>query len=217
MQKIYRQLDEIKNKLRDITLHQQSIKQQYEDAIQKRDILNDDVLQAKKARIIIQNAAMQTQNNLRYHISDLCTNGMHSIDPQWPKFVAEFETRRNKTELDLLFEENDTRQTPKASSGFGVVDIATICLRFSIWSLNKNRPFFALDEPFKNLSRNHSDSASKMLRLMCDKLGLQILMVSHDKNIVNFADRSFQCKKMAGVSKVIVVDEDIQVRKRRTR
>lgn len=205
---IYDDLDDIKDRVKKIVDQQKSTIQQREEAKKRQAKLNRDVLAAKKARIVIQHVAMTTQNNLKYHIANLCTNGMHSINPTWPEFIANFETRRNKTELDLLFEEKGVQQQPKASSGFGPVDIATLCLRFSIWTLNKNRPFFVLDEPFKHLSKNHSDSASKMLRLMCDRLGLQVLMVSHDDNIVNFANKNFLCKKSGDISKVTVMDAD---------
>ncbi len=145
----------------------------------------------KKAQILIQLVAQKTQTNLKYHICNLVTTALKSISSEYPKFAIDIESRRNQTEIDMSFEENEIKQDPLASSGFGAVNIACYALIMAIWCLNKNRPFFAADEPFRDLSEDKTHKASSMLKMMCEKLGMQQLIVSHDRDIGNYANRIF--------------------------
>lgn len=147
------------------------------------------------ARAVLQEVAQQTQDNLKYKLSSLVTIAMQSIFDGPASFEVVIEQRRNQTELDFFVNEFDILQEPLESSGHGLVDIISLALRISYWSLKKNRKTFILDEPFRNLSRDHSVSASKMLKMLCDKLELQIIMVSHDTEITNFADKIFHVSK----------------------
>ena len=82
-------------------------------------------------------------------------------------------------EVDFLFSEFGKKQIPKESSGGGAIDIAENGLVLSVWSLNKNRASFIKDEPFSQLSKDHSQSASKMIKMLCDRLKIQIIICRH--------------------------------------
>jgi DNA repair exonuclease SbcCD ATPase subunit len=170
---------------------------------EKKEQSKIDLEAAEKARIIFQKVAKKTQDNLKYRISNLVTTALHSIDKTWPEFKINIETRRNQSEIDFLFLENGKEQDLLDASGHGTVDIAADALKVSIWSLNKNRPAFIKDEPFRNLSSNYSQPASKMLKMLCDKLNIQNIIVSHDTEITDFADRVINVKKIGLKSKCI--------------
>ena len=158
-----------------------------------------------EARVILQETAAQTQKNLRYHISSLVTMAIQAIFGEGLEFKMAIEQRRNQTEIDFFVEEFGNLQEPLDSNGFGLVDIISLALRVSYWSLKKNRKTFILDEPFRNLSRDHSRAASKLLKTLCEKLGLQIIIVSHDTEITSYADKVFQVEKVGKRSVVSVV------------
>ena len=168
----------------------------------KREATEKRLSAVKKAHIIIQAVAEQTQNNLTFHISKLVTTALSSVDKDFPSFVMNIVSRRNQTEVDFLFEEFGKQQEPKDSSGGGSIDIAADSLNMSVWSLNKNRPCFIKDEPFRNLSRDHSVKASKMVKMMCDRLGIQIIMVSHDEEMPTYADAIFDVGKVGKITYV---------------
>ena len=157
---------------------------------------------AEKARIVIQEVARLTQENLRFRISNLVTTALLSIRKDWPEFEMAIESRRNQSEIDFFFVEDGQLQDPLESNGYGVVDVAATALNISVWSLNKNRPVFIKDEPFKHLSKDNSKAASKMLKMLCDKLGIQIIMVSHDQEITDHADKIFRVSKKSLISQV---------------
>ena len=163
-----------------------------------RENLNEQTLRksyAENARVVIQEVAVRTQQNLQYHISAIVTNAIKSVDPDWPEYEIEFVTRRNRTECDILFVEGEARQHPLDSSGGGAKDIASFAQRVSYWTLKRNRPTLVLDEPFRDVSPDRQDRVSEMLSDVCNKLGLQIVMVSHAENINVAADKTFLTTK----------------------
>lgn len=156
----------------------------------------------KKARAIIQTVAQETQRNLEYHISDPVTASIRSVLPDKINFIARIEIRRGKTECDLLFEEFGEEYKPLKGSGYGAVNIACFTERICFWSLKKNRPTFILDEPFRDVSPDFQYKVSQMVKELSEKLGIQIIMVSHAEDINIAADKTFVTKKTGKITEV---------------
>jgi len=157
---------------------------------------------AEKARLIFQLVAKKTQENLEFHISKLVTTALAAVFPDNIEFVVRIETRRNKTECDLLFKEFGQEYKPLDGSGFGAVDIASFALRIAFWSLKKNRPTMILDEPFRHLSSDLQGKASEMIKMISEKLNMQIIMTSHQVGIDQCADKMFVVEKQGMFSTV---------------
>ena len=156
---------------------------------------------ALKARALIQEISQQTQKELEFHISNLVTLAISIVFPDENiNFVVRFEKRRNKTECDLLFEENGNEYKPLEGSGYGTVDVAAFALRLALWSLNPSMEIMILDEPFRDVSPDLQDRVGEMVKSLSDKLGLQIIMVSHAEDVNIQADKTFVIKKKNGIS-----------------
>ena len=156
------------------------------------------------AREIIRQVAVFTQEQLSFHLEDIVSNAMESVFDHPYKFKVKFETSRNKTECVLRLEDhNGFLVSPLDASGGGVVDVCSFALRIAIWSISspRTRSVLILDEPFRYLSRDLLDNAGNMLKELSEKLGLQILMISHEKSLVDMADNVIVVKKNSkGVS-----------------
>ena len=191
-------------------------KRQYEKLLARRDNLreslqrSEDSLVTIKARseaaerglTIIQLVAQSTQQNLEYHISNLVTTALASVFPNPPEFVAEIEVARNKTSCQLSFLEFGEKSKPTECAGGGPLDIASFALRTSYWSLKRTRPVFLLDEPFKFVSPGLQSKVSDMLKMLSEKLAVQIIMVSHADEINYSADKTFHVEKDGEIAKV---------------
>jgi len=160
---------------------------------------------AWKAHAIIQEVALRTQQNLEFHLSNPVTLALKAVNPEWPEFKARISIRRGKTECDLLFCENGNEQHPMDSSGGGPKDIASFALRIAYWSLKRNRRTFVLDEPFRNVSPDLQEVTSEMVKMISEKLGIQIIMISHQDDINVAADRTFLNVKKGQRSTVEVI------------
>lgn len=160
----------------------------------------------EEARAIIQLVAKQTQDQLCWSISEIVTLAQAAVFPDPYEFAVEFEMKRGRTAAKLVFKRGEAELDPMDASGGGPVDVAAFALRVAMWSIRnpRSRPTLVLDEPFKNVSKKHRDKAGEMLKEVSEKLGLQIIMVTHDPALVEAADRVFTVTMKNGVSKVEV-------------
>lgn len=156
----------------------------------------------KKARVLFQEIAQQTQKNLEEHISNLVTLALKAVSPDFPNFIAEMTVRRNQLECDFWFETKGHKVPVLFSSGGGPKDTASFALIVSYWSLGDNRATIVLDEPFRNVSPDLQGNVGDMLRMICDELDLQLIVVSHADTINESADKEFVISLIDGESTV---------------
>jgi len=157
---------------------------------------------------IIRGAALATQQQLQFHISDIVSSALDTVFDDPYEMVVEFVQRRNKTECDLSFKKGDLLLDPLSASGCGAVDIASFALRVASWTMRKprSRNVIILDEPFKHLSVNLLPQAGELLKKICDEMNVQIIMVTHSEELVDSADKVFRVNQIEGVSKIKEVE-----------
>lgn len=166
--------------------------------------LDADLHCAEEARAVIQTVAQQTQRQLEYHVSEIVSLALAAVFDRPYALRLAFVERRNKTEADLLFERDGEQFRPVDASGGGAVDVAALALRVAMWTLRRprSRATLVLDEPLRFLSRDLMPKAAAMLAEVSQRLGLQIIMVSHSQELIEGADRYFTVEMHKGVSHV---------------
>ena len=160
----------------------------------------------EEAREIIRKIGMETQNSLSFHINDIVSLALDSVFDNPYQFAVDFVQRRNKTECDLYFVRDGNRIDPLTASGVGAVDVASFALRIASWSMARPRTdnVIILDEPFRFLSENYQERASNMLREVSQKLGIQLIIVTHETVLTTSADRIFEVSIKKGISQIKV-------------
>lgn len=149
----------------------------------------------QEARIVLQVAAKETQENIEAHISNLVTKAIHIVFDDPYIFQPEFVERRNKTECDFWLVQDNEKYRPQFSVGGGVMDIIAFALRLAYWRLENSAPIIILDEPFKNLSKTLIPKAAETLRFLSNELSLQMIITTHIKEITEQADKVFSVKQ----------------------
>lgn len=159
----------------------------------------------EEAQTIIQTVAQETQEQLQYHVSELVTLAMAGVFDDPYEFEIEFVQRRGRTEADLWFVRGGQKIHPMSASGGGAVDVASFALRVSLWSLApvRTRNVLVLDEPLHFLKGEVlPEKGSAMIKEISEKMGLQVIMISHIPDQIEGADRVFNVSMSGGVSKV---------------
>lgn len=159
----------------------------------------------EQALELIKAVAIQTQQQLTYHISDIVSLALDSIFPNPYELKLEFVQRRGKTECDILFNRDGESIDPLMASGGGAVDVASFALRVACWSMQNPRtaPVIILDEPFKHLSEDLLPGACATLQELSKKLKLQFIIVTHEDALIDAADRVFEVRiDKKGISRV---------------
>lgn len=187
------------------------LKEKLEKKVTERDLLVGQMADFKKdveellthlenleeARIILQKSAQITQKQLSFHIENIVSHALAAVFDEPYEFKVNFVTRRNYAECDLVFvDENGTEMKPLDSCGYGAADVASLALRVAYWNLSEGvRNTLILDEPTRNLSLDKQPLASMMIKELSEKLGIQFLIVTHNKALAEQADTVFEVTK----------------------
>lgn len=183
----------------------ESLETQKERAEKRVAELNQEIENVLLAQSIVQDAARRTQEELRFHIESIVTMALEAVFAEPYTFVLDFEVKRNRTEAQCWFERYGERVSPIDATGGGAVDIAAFALRVTMWSLGRSRPTIILDEPFRFVSRDLQTKAGDMMKMLAEKLGLQFIMVTHNADLIDAADKVVRVRLSDGVSSVDIV------------
>ena len=157
------------------------------------------------AQLILQESARLTQEHLQYRIGTLVSLAMESVFDDPYQLELLFENARGKTQASIQFMRNGEYISPLDASGGGALDVACFGLQVSLWTLQnpRTRPVLFLDEPLKWLKGGGlPEKGAAMLKEISEKLGIQIIMVSHAPELINHADKVFQVTKKKNISTV---------------
>lgn len=93
---------------------------------------------------------------------------------------------------------------PEDARGGGIVDIVSLALRLAMLELLRPRvdgPLI-LDEPAKMVSSQYAPNLAYFLKEYAAKTGRQVIMVTHNPQLAEAADRSFLVTQADGISEV---------------
>lgn len=159
----------------------------------------------EKAQIILHQVTQLTQDKLKYHLSDICSMAMASVFPDPYEIKIDFVSRRGKIEADIWFVKDGYQIDPQSASGGGAIDIASLALRFSCFTLQTqpSRPILILDEPLRFLKGEDLPiKGAEIIHQISERLGIQIIMVSHDPELIDCADKVIKIEMEKGRSVV---------------
>lgn len=156
-----------------------------------------------KARWVITEVAKLTQERFKKRVESLITMVIRSVFDRDFEFELIMERKRNKLECRPIIKENGNEFDPKFDRGGGLIDVISFAFRLVLWNLEKprSRNVFILDEPFRFIGKGEMlERVGKMLKELSEKLIFQIIMITHEKQLENIADKVFQVSYKGGKS-----------------
>ena len=149
----------------------------------------------KKIAGIFKKSAVSSQEYLSEYLTALVTDSIKVVFPDRSLiFRVEFSTARD-TQCNVSLEEDGKKLSLFDSEGYGVLDIISIVLRAAYIVLDKSEKIMILDEPFRNLSVDRHEAASKMLYDLSHRLKMQIIINTHLIGIEDIADKTIHVKR----------------------
>lgn len=138
-----------------------------------------------EAQAILQEVAQELQGKVHGRISGLVTRCLRGVFGDEYAFDLQFEQKRGKTEATPVFLRNGIVLDPLTASGGGVVDVAAFSLRLAQMELSRPplRKLLVLDEPFKFVSEEFIGSVARLLEVLTEEMGVQIVLVTHLKEL----------------------------------
>lgn len=161
---------------------------------------------SEEARTRLQDVAQKTQKQLEYHIGELVSLANAAVFPNPYELKVEFVLRRGKTECDLIFtRDGQEYRDVLLGIGGGALDVSAFALQVASWTLARprSRAVLLCDEPLKWLKGTPlPEKGAEMVKLISEKIGLQIIYISHIPEQIASADRVFEFTKRQGVTEV---------------
>lgn len=174
----------------------------------KLQVLNNRIKLLEQAQAFLQKIAQDTQSQLKFQIEDIVNLALETCFPNEYVFQLQFTIARGKTDAELvfLFQKTNRPIDPMNASGGGVVDLTSFALRIASYALEQGIDnVIILDEPFRFISRDLQVRAGEILKTLSEKLGLQILMVTHIGEMIDIADKVFEVKKNSDGRSIVKV------------
>lgn len=174
----------------------------------KLQVLNNRIRLLEQAQAFLQKIAQDTQSQLKFQIEDIVNLALETCFPNEYVFQLQFTIARGKTDAELVFLSQKTNRPidPMNASGGGVVDLTSFALRIASYALEQGIDnVIILDEPFRFISRDLQVRAGEILKTLSEKLGLQILMVTHIGEMIDIADKVFEVRKNSDGRSIVKV------------
>jgi len=149
-----------------------------------------------------------TQEGIIHYIEGIMELALQYVHGEQYSARLIYEMKRNQPEVRIMILKDSIEMSPKFSCGIGVVDVASFALRLALWSIIEPRtaPVIVTDEPFRHISgEDQVIKAGMMVKKLASELGLQIIIVSGKKGLVEHADRVFGVSIEKGVSSVKIL------------
>ena len=141
----------------------------------------------QEALTVAQAVAQQTQEKAHSQIGEVVSRALKTVfEDEDLTFKIIFEQKRGRTEARLVFLKDGLELDPMSSSGGGVVDVAALALRIGVLLLARPpvRRVLVLDEPCKFVSKGYRPKVRMLLQALAKDLELQLIMVTHDAELV---------------------------------
>lgn len=137
-------------------------------------------------------------------VEDLLTDGLRAVfEDQDLSVRAEVDVQRGKVSVDLVTVQRQadgtvTEGLSREAFGGAVTTVQSVLLRTIVIVRRGLRPVMFLDESLPAFDANYVGNMGAFLRSLCAKLGLDILLVSHNPAMVEAADRAYRIIKTDG-------------------
>lgn len=200
------QFREVENKFKFLT---ESLTEK-KDLIKEETVYRDNLV---KAKWVVSEVAKLTQEKFKERVESLVTMAIQSVFERPYGFELIFEQKRNKMECrPVIYEIVNGRKVyyddPEEDVGGSLIDIISFALRIVLWSLEKpsSRNVIILDEPMKNMGRLIG-LGGRVLREVSQKLAFQLIIMTHEQELGEIADKIFSVSHNGVFSEVSSPDE----------
>lgn len=139
-------------------------------------------------------------------VEELLTEGLRAVfDDQDLSVRADVDVQRGKVSVDFITIQKQadgtvTEGLSREAFGGAVTTVQSVLLRIIVTLRRGLRPVLFLDETLPAFDSNYVHNMGTFLRVLCDRLGVDILLVSHNPAMVEAADNAYRIHKVNGAA-----------------
>lgn len=162
--------------------------------------------------ILLNSLGEERQLQAQQTIEELVTRGLQTIFDETLSFHIVQTTRAKNATVEFLVrdtfgaDDNTIRETPVMDArGGGLAATIGFLLRVVVMLLRGStieENILVLDETFAHVSAEYLPALGEFLRELVDKTGIQIIMVTHQPEFADYADKVYRFSQVDGETKV---------------
>lgn len=164
-----------------------------------------------EARELINKSLDITHKRIKVRIDALLSLAINSVFDRPFSFELLIEKKYNRISCTPVIKEGEEEYFPKDEMGGGIIDIISFAFRVVLWSLEhpRSRNVFVLDEPMKFVGKGDMlIRAGNILRELSHRLGFQLIIVTHEKELSEIGDRAYLVEHNNGISEASMITID---------
>lgn len=154
----------------------------------------------------IQKAANHERSLIKDKIQSVITDALKQIYGEQYSITFDYTMKRNKTSVDIyLTKHTKLGDIVRKQGGFGggVSDVISLPLKLLVLlALQTNDKVLIADEPGKHMDER-VDKFGYFLRNVCDKLGVQLIVLTHHECLSQFANSVYQVSMQNKVTTLV--------------
>lgn len=160
--------------------------------------------QLEKAIAILTQAATTSRDNARAHFEKIITDALQFVSQsQDYEFIIKELPGRAKASYEFYIKSTvngvECIQKPEDANGGGFVDIISVAAKYAYLEIFNDPKVMSgtllYDEPGKMISEQMSVKFAEYIKFLGNHYGRQTIMVTHNDNLSNVADKTFVVRK----------------------
>lgn len=149
--------------------------------------------------ILLNTIGEDKQKQAQEQIEGIVTRGLHAIFGETYSFHIEQAMKGKNASVEFTIRSrmgDATIETPVLEAhGGGLSSLVGLLLRVTVLLLSKSQnvsKVIVLDETFGMLSEEYLDATAEFIRELVDRAGLQVILITHQKEWQDYADITYK-------------------------
>lgn len=162
----------------------------------------------ERAVAVLGTIADERDLTARHTIEALVSRGLQAIFGEDLQFRLLSETKRDQAHVEFvvvsMVDGKEVETSVLDARGGGLAAVVGLLLRVVIMLLGRTdkQGLLVLDETLAMLSQEYLPAAAEFLRELVDQTGIQVLMVTHQEELAETADKMYKFDLVDGVTKI---------------
>lgn len=159
-----------------------------------------------EAQLILQALEEKWRGSAGGALADVVSYGLSVVFGEPFELNIDSKVSRGVASTELSLTTSGLRTPIKNAKGGSVLNVLSFLLHTIITTSSKPllRPVLVLDEPFSHVSAEYRPQVCALLRELCHRLGLQMIIVSHEPELLDAADVAYLVEKPEGSTRATV-------------
>ncbi len=170
----------------------------------------------EEARVALEEMEKAWRRQFEEKLSALVSHGLTAVFGEETRVTIETETKRSATHMTLKLTQGGVELGDIINStGGSIVSILSVLLRVMLTVSVRPplRRLIVLDEPLHGaVDPSHIPTFGTLLRELADRLGIQFIVVAHEVDLEEYADRVYEVVKADGTAHVRLLKSENEER-----